>query len=82
MNHLILYTKPDCHPCKAVKADLKRNDIAYEEIDVSENPEALERLIRNGIQTAPAVAYAGKIGTIADLPGIKQLILTERKTNQ
>ena len=43
---IIIYTTPTCPFCKAAKEDLDRKGIKYKEIDVSENTEGLEKMVR------------------------------------
>lgn len=50
----IIYTKPDCQACYATKAYLKRNNVAYTEIDVSDEV-AAKVLSDRGFTTLPVV---------------------------
>ncbi len=56
---VILYTAPDCQPCRATKRALQQRGIAYEEVDLSRDAEALARVRSWGYQSAPVV-YLGQ----------------------
>lgn len=55
---LKIYTKPGCQYCTAAKAFLKENDIAYEEIDITADPTAVDFLRNQGFKSLP-VLFAG-----------------------
>ena len=38
---VVLYTKPNCQPCRITKLKLKQADIYYTEVDVTKDPVAL-----------------------------------------
>lgn len=50
-----LYVKPDCQPCVATKRQLDRLGIDYFTVDLSESPEALERVKSWNFQQSPVV---------------------------
>jgi len=52
---ITVYTKPGCVQCNATYRALDKKGIAYRSLDISEDPEALERLKALGAQQAPAV---------------------------
>jgi glutaredoxin len=60
MHRIVIYSKPDCHLCdlaKEVVARCRRKaDFAWEVVDISQNPELLERY-RNDI---PVILLDGK----------------------
>ena len=68
---LTVYSRPECSPCKTATALLAREGITYIDINVEEDHEALERLKRNGITSAPAFGYGGHI---VPLPGLRDII--------
>jgi len=52
---VVLYGQPGCGPCVAVKASLERAGIAYEYVDVTTSPEALEHVRALGYQHTPVI---------------------------
>lgn len=53
---IIVYSRPDCMPCKFTKKFLTENNIPFKNVDVSEEPEALELLKQHGFFKLPVVA--------------------------
>lgn len=52
---VLVYTGPNCVACKATKRWLRNHDVAFDEIDVAEHPEAAERLREGGFTALPVV---------------------------
>lgn len=52
---VVLFTKPGCQPCKATKRVLDSKGIAFEEFDISVDPEARDKVISMGFKSAPVV---------------------------
>lgn len=50
-----VYTKPTCGPCRATKGALKMKGIEFEEVDVTQNDEALAKIIEWGFVESPVV---------------------------
>ena len=50
INQVKLYTSPSCRFCEFVKAYLDKNKIKYKEIDVSEDKEAADYIMRKSKQ--------------------------------
>lgn len=50
-----VYTKPACVQCNATYRALDKRGIAYQSVDITTDPEALERLRNLGYQQAPVV---------------------------
>ncbi len=50
-----VYTKPACVQCNATYRALDKKGIAYQSVDISQDPEALERLKALGYLQAPVV---------------------------
>ncbi|MDQ0708530.1 MULTISPECIES: glutaredoxin-like protein NrdH [Arthrobacter] len=50
-----VYTKPACVQCNATYRALDKKGIVYQSVDVSQDPEALERLKEMGYLQAPVV---------------------------
>ena len=56
---VVVYTSQVCTYCYVVKIFLKKNNIAFEEIDIDENKKAAEELFKKtGRKTAP-VTFVG-----------------------
>ena len=50
-----VYTKPSCVQCNATYRALDKKGIAYQSVDMSQDPEALERIRALGYMQAPVV---------------------------
>ncbi|CAM3533476.1 glutaredoxin-like protein NrdH [Micrococcus flavus] len=50
-----VYTKPACVQCNATYRALDKKGIAYDVVDMSQDPEALERVRGLGFMQAPVV---------------------------
>jgi glutaredoxin-like protein NrdH len=55
---ITVYRKPNCVKCNATERWLDRRHIPYEEIDVTNDPEALAAIKAMGYQTAPVVCVS------------------------
>jgi len=53
--NVTLYSQPNCQPCRATKRQLENLEIPYEEIDVSEDGDALAFVLSLGHQQSPVV---------------------------
>jgi glutaredoxin-like protein NrdH len=51
-----VYTLPACVQCDSTKRMLQRNQIEYAEVDMSQDPVALEMVKTMGYTAAPAVS--------------------------
>lgn len=58
---ITVYSKPHCPYCTMAKQYLENNDFEYEEIDITENPEAREFLLSEGHRTMPQIYHKGKL---------------------
>ena len=65
----VLYTRAGCQFCAAAKALLAKRGIGFEEIDVTGDAEALERLAeRSGLATLPQLFRDGEpLGGFEDI---------------
>ena len=50
-----IYSKPACVQCNATYRALEKKGIAYETVDLSQDPDALERIRALGYMQAPVV---------------------------
>jgi glutaredoxin len=74
---ITIYSKPNCPHCVASKQYLARLDIAYEEINVSENAEALAFIRSEGHRTVPQLYVNGKLLVEGGNSGLQKLPLME-----
>lgn len=52
---ITVYTKPACGPCLATKAALTKRGLAYDVVDISQDPEARDYVMALGYLQAPVV---------------------------
>ena len=52
---ITVYTKPSCVQCDATKRHLKKLDLEFETVDITENQEAYDKIVAMGFQAAPVV---------------------------
>ena len=59
MKNIIMYTGPMCNFCDAAKRLLTRNNLKYEEIDISTKDGLREEMIKkaNGKRTIPQIFF-------------------------
>lgn len=50
-----VYVKPACVQCDMTKRFLDKNKIEYNTVDITEDNEALEKILAMGFQAAPVV---------------------------
>lgn len=55
-----LFSKNNCMQCKMAKRFLSENQIAFEEINIDNEPEALEFLKEQGFQSVPVITSDAK----------------------
>ena len=62
MKKITIYTGPVCNYCDAAKRLLKRNNLEFNEIDISSGPEVLNEMINktNGKRTIPQIFFDNK----------------------
>jgi len=53
--NVTVYTKPACVQCNATYRALDRKGIEYKKVDISQDPEALDRIRDLGFMQAPVV---------------------------
>ncbi len=76
MSHeVILYTSSTCSWCEATKEYLCAREIAFEEVDISEDMrKAMEMVEKSGQQGVPVVEIDGEIVVGFDRPRIDALL--------
>jgi len=74
MKKVVIYTGPICNFCSAAKHLLTKKKVNYEEIDVSDNPEKREEMLRksNGMKTIPQIFIGEKhVGGYVELKDLE-----------
>ncbi|WP_062206857.1 mycoredoxin [Streptomyces sp. NBRC 109706] len=63
--NVTMYSTPWCGYCRRLKSQLDREGIAFTEIDIEQDPEAVKLVeaANNGNQTVPTVVVTGGGGT-------------------
>lgn len=69
---LTIYTKSICPYCTRAKAWLQKHDIAYEEVDISENEGLREMLKEHGHRTVPQIYLNGQTFVEGGYEGLSQ----------
>lgn len=69
----VMYTTPWCGYCHRLKSQLDREGIAYDVVDIEQQPEAaaIVESANNGNQTVPTLVYSD--GTAHTNPSIAQV---------
>lgn len=52
---ITVYEKNDCVQCEATKRWLRRMKVEFDTVNVEENPEAMQKVLDMGFQSAPVV---------------------------
>jgi glutaredoxin-like protein NrdH len=60
MQHITVYTKPGCPPCRATLGALQRAGLDYETIDITTDAEARAFVLSPGARQAPVVVTADR----------------------
>ena len=56
MTHIEVYSTPNCPFCVSAKALLKSKNLSFQEIDVSNDIESLQKMIKlSGLRTVPQI---------------------------
>jgi mycoredoxin len=73
MSSFTMYTTPWCGYCHRLKGQLDREGIAYDIVDIEQQPEAaaIVESANNGNQTVPTLVYAD--GTAMTNPSVAQV---------
>ena len=58
---LKVYSKTVCPACMLLKNELKKANIAFEEVNIDKNPEGKEILVNAGIMGVPVVESISRI---------------------
>ncbi|MGN6250642.1 MAG: mycoredoxin [Marmoricola sp.] len=70
---LTMYTTPWCGYCHRLKSQMDRAGIAYDIVDIEQDPSAAETVmaVNNGNQTVPTLVYSD--GSAQTNPSLKQV---------
>lgn len=70
---LTMYSTPWCGYCHRLKSQMDREGIAYQVVDIEQDPSAAEIVMKvnNGNQTVPTLVYAD--GTAQTNPSLRQV---------
>ena len=74
MQKVVIYTGPICNYCSAAKHLLSKKKIRYEEIDVVNDPEKRDEMLKksNGMRTVPQIFIGEKhIGGYVELKALE-----------
>ncbi len=60
---IVIYTTTWCSDCRAAKKFLASKDLSYEEVNIEENPEAAETVMKlnDGMRKVPTLDIEGTI---------------------
>ena len=75
MKNIIMYTGPLCNFCDAAKRLFSRNNIKFQEIDISSKDGLMEEMIKksNGRRTIPQIFFDDKhIGGYQELRALEK----------
>ncbi len=70
---IVVYSTTWCPDCIAAKTVMKAMDVAFEDINIEENPEAASKVIalNNGNQSVPTIVFPD--GSVLTEPGVVEL---------
>lgn len=72
---IVVYSQPNCVPCKKVKSWLDSKEIAYVEKDVTADVAAYSELQSLGYNTTPVVSTPTRAWAGIDLAKMKSLLV-------
>lgn len=73
--NVIVYTTSTCPYCVMVKEFLKANKVAFKEMNLDENPAAIEEMVaKSGQMSVPVIDVDGKIIIGFDKPALKKAL--------
>lgn len=69
-NMVTVYSKPNCPHCNIVKANFKKHNVQFNEVNIAEDAEALNLIKQQGFTAAPVVMDGEDSFSGADAQGI------------
>ena len=70
MTDVIVYSKPNCPHCNIVKANFKKYNVPFTEVDITKDADALKLIKAHGFTAAPVVTDGFDSFSGADAKGI------------
>lgn len=55
---ITIYSRPDCQPCKRIKAWWERNGVSFNEVNVEESPAELAAIKALGYERVPVTVVS------------------------
>ncbi|WGH50151.1 glutaredoxin-like protein [Enterococcus phage Phi_Eg_SY1] len=69
-----VYSKNNCMQCKMVKRFLNEHGLEYSEINIEEQPEARDYLMKMNLKTVPVTEVDGEVIIGFNITELRQLI--------
>lgn len=69
-----VYSKPACPHCNIVKANFKKHNVPFTEVNIAEDAEALNLIKKQGFTAAPVVTDGEDSFSGADVQGIARFV--------
>ncbi|OIK11527.1 glutaredoxin family protein [Bacillus sp. MUM 13] len=75
MNDIILFTQPDCPPCKIMKMFLQENQISFTEKNIKEDADSMKELTKKyGSYSTPTIVINGQAIIGFEIDKIKETL--------
>jgi len=58
---VIVYSRPTCIKCKQAKAFLKEKRISFNELNIDEHPDKMQKFIDKGLMELPIIDIDGEL---------------------
>ncbi|MFC0270715.1 glutaredoxin family protein [Metabacillus herbersteinensis] len=72
---VIIYTQPECPPCKIVKQFLNHHQVPFQEVDITKNEQARNKLIHEiKSSSTPTVTVDSEVVAGFDLARLEKLL--------
>ena len=69
-----VYSKPNCPHCNIVKANFKKHNVPFTEVDITKDTGALNHIKQQGFTAAPVVTDGEDSFSGADAQGIARFV--------
>ena len=70
-NRVVVYSQPNCQPCKATKRALDARGVEYAAVDIADDPDAAAHLERAGWMGTPVVKVVRGGDVVAAWQGLR-----------
>jgi len=74
MQQVVIFSQPNCVPCKRVKSWFDAKGVEYTERDITQDAEALQHIRDLGHQGVPVVETPTKSWVGIDIDNMKELV--------